>query len=121
MAGKTVDKRRIQESLGRRQADYDRIRAQILRKTQEKSKSAQPDFSKIHPASAPEHPLPIHYWGLSENQVTEIQLTNYKALESKQQQNLLAEIDDSRDWFRPSVTPMDDDTETSPQDQISNT
>ena len=77
-------------------------------------KSVQPDFSKIHPVSAPEYPLPINYCDLSDDQVAEIQLANYKALESKQQV-------DSSDWFRLSAPPMDEDTETSPQSHIDGT
>ena len=64
---KTAAKRKLQKSRDRRQANYDRTRAQITgntdnpvnqehqsptpTETQKKSDTVQPDFSKIHPAS----------------------------------------------------------------------
>lgn len=53
--------------------------------------------------------------------MTEIQLANHKALESKQQQNSLTETDDSIDWFGPSAPPMGEATETSPHGQFNGT
>ena len=58
-----------------------------------------------------EHPLPINYCDLSDDQVTEIQLANYRRLWSKEQT-------DSSESFRPSAPPMDEGTKTSSQSQI---
>ena len=54
---------------------------------------------------------PINYCDLSDDQVTEIQLANYKALVTKQHS-------DGIESFCPSAPPMNEDTETSPQSHI---
>ena len=120
-------KRKLQKSRDRRQANCIRTRAQIQGKTdsptkekhqspmpkerKENSEPVQPYFSKIHRASMTGHPLPINYCELSDEQVLEIQLANYRALRSKQHTR-------SSESFCPLAPPMNEGTETSSQSQI---